>query len=154
MYLRSTLSNTLLQKVLTLVPLTATGPGVFVATMTTFLSGSYDDWEETLNHIKSLKLKSYPGENVIDCCAEILVDAERLESAEDFKPEHLGYITCIFEDTSDSRFRLWYIQKYREVTEFIKKLCVCDMDVLSQEDLITYESLVQEGTREYRNLVD
>ena len=29
-----------------------------------------------------------------------------------------------------------------------------DIDVLSQEDLITYESLVQEATREYRNLVD
>ena len=28
------------------------------------------------------------------------------------------------------------------------------MDVLSQEDLITYESLVQEATREYRDLVD
>ena len=37
-YLRSTLSNTLLQKVLTLVPLTATGPEVYVAIMTTFLS--------------------------------------------------------------------------------------------------------------------
>ena len=30
--------------------------------------------------------------------------------------------------------------------EFIKKVRVCDMDVLSQEDLITYESLVQEAT--------
>ena len=28
------------------------------------------------------------------------------------------------------------------------------MDVQSQEDLITYESLVQEDTREYRDLVD
>ena len=28
------------------------------------------------------------------------------------------------------------------------------MDVLSQEDLITYESLVQEATQEYRDLVD
>ena len=36
----------------------------------------------------------------------------------------------------------------------LKKLRVCDMDVLSQEDLITYESLVQEATREYRDLVD
>ena len=104
--------------------------------------------------MKSLKLKSYPGENVTDCCAEILVDAERLESAGAFTPEHLGYITHIFEDTSDSRFRLWDIQNYKEVTEFIKKLRVCDMDVLSQEDLITYESLVQEATREYRDLVD
>ena len=41
-YLRSTLSNTLLQKLLTLVPLTATGPEFFVAIMTTFLSDSYD----------------------------------------------------------------------------------------------------------------
>ena len=104
--------------------------------------------------MKSLKLKSYPGENVTDCCAAILVDAERLESAGDFKPEQLGYITCIFEDTSDYRFRLWAIHKYKEVTEFIKKLRVCEMDFLSQEDIITYESLVQEATREYRDLID
>ena len=83
-----------------------------------------------------------------------MVDAECLESAGAFKPEHLGYITCIFEDTSDSRFRLWAIQMYKEVTDFIKKLCVCGMDVISQEDFITYESLVQEATREYRDLVD
>ena len=51
------------------MPLTATGPEVFVATMTTFLSDSYDALEETLNHMKSLKLKIYPGENVTDCCA-------------------------------------------------------------------------------------
>ena len=81
------------------------------------------------------------------------MDAERLESAGAFKPEHLGYIICIFGDTSDSRFRLWDIQKYKEVTELIKKLRVCDMDFLSQEDLITYESLVQEATQEYRDLV-
>ena len=104
--------------------------------------------------MKSLKLKMYPGENVTDCCAAILVDDERLESAGASKPEHLGYITRIFEDTSDSRFRVWAIQKYKQVTEFIKKLCVCDRDVLSQENLITYESLVQEATREYRDLVD
>ena len=82
-----------------MVPLIATGPEVCVATMTTFLSDSYDALEETLNHMKSLKLKNYPGENVTDCCAAILVDAERLESAGDFKPEHIGYTTHIFEDT-------------------------------------------------------
>ena len=77
-----------------------------------------------------------------------MVDAERLESAGDFKPEHIGYTTHIFEDTYDSRFRLRAIHKYKEVTEFIKKLRVCDMDVIPQEDLTTYESLVQEATRE------
>ena len=85
-----------------------------------------------MNHMKSLKLKRYPGENVTDFSAAILVDAERLESARAFKPEYLGYITCIFEDTSDSRFRVLAIQKYKEVAEFIKKLRVCDMDVISK----------------------
>ena len=37
---------------------------------------------------------------------------------------------------------------------FLNKLRVCDMDFISQEDLITYEYLVQEVTREYRDLVD
>ena len=46
--------------------------------------------------MKSLKIKSYPGENVTDLCAAILVYAEHLESAGAFKPEHLGYITRIF----------------------------------------------------------
>ena len=31
---------------------------------------------------------------------------------------------------------------------------MCYMYVLSQEDLVTYESIVQEATREYRDLVD
>ena len=78
------------------MPLTATGPEVYVTIMTTFLSDSYDALEETLNHMKSLKLKSCPGQNVIDCCAAILLDAEHLESAGAFKPEHLGYIIRIF----------------------------------------------------------
>ena len=107
-YIRSTLSNTLIQKVLTLVTTTATGPEVFVANMTTFISNFYDALEETLTQ-NSLKLKSYPGENVADCFVEILVDVERLESDGDFKTDQIGYITHIFDDTSDSRFRLWDI---------------------------------------------
>ena len=118
------------------MPLIATVPEVFVATMTIFLSYYYDALEETLTHI-----------NVADFYAEILVYAEGLYSAGAFKHEHLGYITRIFEDTSDSKFRLWDIQKYKQVTYFIKKISVCDMDVISQEDIIAYESLVQEATR-------
>ena len=77
-YLRSTLSNNILQKILTLVPLKATVQKVFVATITTFLSDSYYALEDTLTHVKILKLKGYAGGDVRDCCAEILFDAERL----------------------------------------------------------------------------
>ena len=98
------------------MPLTANVPEVFVDTMTTFLSNYYYALEETLTHTKNLNLKKYPGENVTYFCAAILVDAEHLESAGAFKHEHLGYITCIFEDTYDSIFCQWNIQKYKEIT--------------------------------------
>ena len=58
-YLRSTFYNATLQKVLALVLLTATGSEVYVATMTIFISDLYDYLEETITHLKSLKLKSY-----------------------------------------------------------------------------------------------
>ena len=83
-------SNTLLQKVLTLVPLTATVPEVFFTTMTTFIYNYYDVLDENLNDMKSIKIIIYPEENVTYCCAEILVDAERLESTGAFNPENLG----------------------------------------------------------------
>ena len=49
---------------------------------------------------------------------------------------------------------MWGIKNYKEVMEFIKKLCVCDINGISPEGLISYESLVQDATREYWNLVD
>ena len=57
--------------------------------------------------MKSLKHKIYAVENFTYFFNEILVDAERLESAGPVKPDHLVYITNIFEDLSDSSFRLW-----------------------------------------------
>ena len=63
------------------MPLTATGTEVFVATMTAFLSNSYDAFKDTINHMESLKLNIYSGDNITDCCAKILVYAEHLESS-------------------------------------------------------------------------
>ena len=103
--------------------------------------------------MKNLKHNSYPGDNVKDFCAAIQVDADFLESSGVFETEDLWYITCAFEDNSDSIICLWEIQKYNQVTEFIKKLCLCDIDVISQEDIVTYEYLAQEATREYHDLV-
>ena len=84
--MRSTFSNDLLQKVLTLVSLTATGPEVYVATMTTIISDSYYSLVDTLNHTKNLKLKYHSVWDVVDCYDAILVNVESLESAVAFKP--------------------------------------------------------------------
>ena len=74
------MSNVLLKKLLTLVPLTATGPEVYVAIVTTFIFNSYDTLEDTLNSLKNLKLKRYPEDNVIDFYEAILVGVDSLES--------------------------------------------------------------------------
>ena len=66
---------------------------------------------------------------------------ERLDSDRVFNPEHLGCIIQIFKNNSDSRFRLWATHKYKEVMEFIKKLCVFDEDVMQPDDIINYSSL-------------
>ena len=81
LYLYRALSNDLIQKVITLMPLIETEPEVYVAIITTFLSNSYDDLEETLTHTESIKLKSYPGDKVEDFCTAIFIDSECLESA-------------------------------------------------------------------------
>ena len=121
-----TLPSALLQKLLTLVPLTATGTEVYVATTNTVIYGYYDSLVSTLNHMKSIKLKYHTAETVVDLCDTILLDAERLESSVAFNHKHPGYDIGVFDDTSGSRFHIWVTHKYKEVMEFIKKLCVCD----------------------------
>ena len=63
-----------------------------------------------MNHLKSLKFKSYPEDNVADLCDTILVDAEHLEIIRDFKPEHLVSISFIFEYNYDSIYCLLEIK--------------------------------------------
>ena len=109
-YLRIILSNSLIQKVLILVLLTSTVPEVYFYTMATFISNSYYALEDTLDFMNSLKIKSYPVENVSYFNAEILVGANRLERSGVFKPVNFGCITSIFEDTADSIF---YFQGFR-----------------------------------------
>ena len=113
-----------------MVLLTATGPEVYVATVATILSDDYYSLVDTLNHTESLKLKDCPGGDVSDCYDAILINVEILESARAFNPEHLGYIICIFEDTSDSRFRLWATHKYKEAMEFVENPLLSDEDVM------------------------
>ena len=59
------------------MPLAEIGPKLYVATMITVLFNSYAYLVETMNHIKSLKLKDRPGENVTNFCDGILVDPEQ-----------------------------------------------------------------------------
>ena len=90
-----------------MVPLTATGPELYVATMTTIIYDSYYYLVDTLNHTNNLKLKDHLGRDVADFYDAIMVNVESLDSDGDFKPDNLGYIIRIFEDSSDSIFHIW-----------------------------------------------
>ena len=102
-----------------MVAITITGTKVYASIVETVLSDSNNTLEETLNFLKSLKLKSYLGKNIAYCCAAILDDADRLDSAGAFKPDNLNYITKVSEDNYDYRFRLLEIHRYKEFMEFI-----------------------------------
>ena len=80
------------------MPLTTTGPEVYVATMTTIISDSYYSLADALNQMETLKLKDNQGGDTADCYDAILENVEGLESAGAFKPKHLGYIISIFEN--------------------------------------------------------
>ena len=63
--------------------------------------------EHNMIQMKSLKLKSYSGENVKYFRAVILVNCDNLDSTGAFKTDNIGYINCIFEYTYDYILRLW-----------------------------------------------
>ena len=126
------------------MPLTATVPEVYVATITIIISDSYYSLMDNLNQMNNLKLKDHPGRDAAYCHDAILENVEGLESSGAFKPEHLGYIISIFENTYYSRFNLWATQKYKEVMEFVKKPLLCDKDIMHTNDITTYGLLAQE----------
>ena len=61
------MSNTLLQKVLTLVPLTETGPEVFVATMITLLSDYFDALESVAVRVAKSVMNSFHSSSQDQC---------------------------------------------------------------------------------------
>ena len=127
-YLRSNFSSTLLQNLLKLVLLSAIGPKVYVVTMITVISHSYGYLVETLNHMKSLKIKDNPGENVADCCDEILVDDERLESIGSLIPITLAISFAslsilLIQDSISGKLRIT-----RRLCILLRK-CVCVMKI-------------------------
>ena len=153
-YPRSTFTSDIIHKVLKLVSLKATVTKIYVTNMITLIYKYYASMVVTLNHTNSLKLKDHLGKNITYFCGLILVDAERLNSAEAFNPEHLGYIIRIFEETSDSVFHLWATQEYKGVMEFIENISVYGKYVMRPDKIMTSCSLFQEAMCEYHNIVD
>ena len=149
-FLRNTLHHELLAKFLRYVPITASGPEIFMATVTVCFSDSYDALEQTKIELKTIKLKDFPGENVQDCVAKILDLCERLESGGAFDNQLICSIMKIFENASDKKFQLWAMNEYRACANYVKQQRLG----LTPPTSITYESICQDAVNEYRSLVD
>ena len=133
-----------------MVPPTETSHEVYVSTTKTIIFNFYNDLEENINDLYSLKIKIYPGKNVPDLCASIQVGDDCLESFGSFKPENLRDINRILQDNFDYRFNLWVIHKYKDVTEFLNKLYLCEDYIIQPEYLNNYNSHVKQVMREYK----
>ena len=149
-YLRNSLSADLLTKILKEISITATGTEVFITTMHICISDSYKTLEETKKQLKSLKLSDFPGKNVVDCCAQILMLAEHLDSAGAFETDLLCAIARIFTLSSEKIFNVWAIETSRKCIKYVKSVQVNNPDTLPEQ--IFYESINLEAQEEYCSL--
>jgi len=152
-YIRNSLSADLLQKLLREVSISASGPVTLVALLRLVQLDSYEAMELTKEKLKKLTLKNYPGENVEQCCADIVMYAEQLDSAGSFEAPLLCSIAKTFESASEERFRLWGMKTYDRCKDYVKSLRIMDEDTVDADRRITYESLTQDAIVEYRDLI-
>ena len=81
-YIRSTISSDLLQALYNDINATTNGPVTLIALLRLIYYDGYDSIEALKSELKSIELKKYSGENVIDCCVKIIEICERLDTAE------------------------------------------------------------------------
>ena len=94
-------------QIVKLVLMGVTVPQAYIFNINTFIFNYFAYLEGIMNRLESLKLNCRPGENIVDFCTVILVDADHLEISGAFNPDNLGIIACIFEKTYDPRFHIW-----------------------------------------------
>ena len=70
--------------------------------------------------MKNIKLAPFPG-IFPNYCMSTVVDGEMLNIPVALNPKHMEGISRILEESKDTGFQIWSIQKYRKVNEFLNK---------------------------------
>ena len=118
--------------------------------MNTMMSESY---EPTLTHMKNIKQAYFTGKSFSDCCASIVSNEDRLDSAGVLNPEYLEDLSSILEESKDNCFQVWEMVKYHKVTNFLLQLRAKNSKSIPAINRITYETMTQKACSEYHNLV-
>ena len=84
--------------------------------------------EQTKGDLKYIKNTIVYGENDIDCRIKAISLSERLDFAGKIEPKFLCNMVKIFKTTMNKRFDLWDMRKYDEISDYVRKLMVSDID--------------------------
>ena len=158
-YIRSAISQDLLTALYNNIDTNDVGPVVLVALLHLLYSDCYDSIETLKSELNAIELKKYPGENVVDCCSDIVDKCERLDTAEAFSQDLLCKILCIFEASSERPFSDWAMKRYHDAqaqlkeTRFHADLSAYKATLADPSTFITYQSLCKEAKTECRDLI-
>lgn len=154
-YIRSSISQDLLTALYNDIDTNDVGPVVLVALLRLVYSDGYDAIETLKTELKAIELKTFPGENVVDCCTVIIDKCERMDTAEAFSQELLCTIVRIFEAASERQFSDWEMKRYRETQVHVKEtrfhgdLVAYRNGLADSSTFITYQNLCSEAKTEY-----
>ena len=157
-YIRKTVSQPILERLLNETKTTTIGPVTLVALLRVIYSDGYDAIELLKQDLKKIEWTQFPGEDVEACCVSMMDICDRLDAADAFQQEFLCTMTCIFELSSERRFQDWAMKKYRACQEQVKAARFQGVEayragLADPSAFITYTSLCSEAKEEYRDLV-
>ena len=139
-------------RVLKKIPLNSPGPVVFIAILSCIITVTYKSMQDLKDKLKTIKLKNYPGENVLSCVNDIQNICDTLHDAGYWDHNLLNEITNCFKNSSCLHFYMFVIEKSNQVDEFTRLLTLTDESDLEDKDKIDYHDLLDQAVLQYERL--
>lgn len=130
--IRNSLTARLLALVMTQVPVDATGPEMYVATMYAIFEEGFDSMQQLKDIFKKVNICSFAGENVININIRYKEIAARLYCGDAFDSELLVWQSRAYEQITEPRFKLWAYGMTARCHKIHKLMGVCDVEALKE----------------------
>ena len=153
-YLLSSISPSLYKDVLKKVTINASGPEVLMAIVSCVATFTYDSMEKVKSRLKSITIKSYPGENIKNMNVDIKALCEQLYSAGFWEKELLQVISKKYKLSTCEEFCLWAIGTLSEKTiDYLRSVSLMDDSAMMPDKIVTYDMLLDLSTKKYEDLL-
>ena len=132
-----------------------TGPHLWMVIVSHVETDSYRRYQSMEHNLKSLSIKSYPGENIVQFCDAYLGHAVPMEIAGYYKPELLLSLVEEFGTSSVERFRIPFLT-YREEVETFVLLCfgkdAHGVLLLTKQHQVSFRLILARARKSYLSL--